>query len=288
MTSISGENALQKVHAGSKACWPISVSSDNREVTISFSIVTGPDDSAPDWEVILCDSPSPNDEIWASYGSAKDVRVDITGPSKDLYLFVECPRGARYGDTVSVTVYADQIDSKEFKAVATQSVMILKTQIDQEKTVALDLYKMYREKAVGGGAGEVYAVLNPMGLRGYVFVEGMNTNHLNDEVRDVKKAKGFVKDNSKTSRNVDDRNSQTNGEISMEEISPYLVEVSAVVGIVEGDIVELVNGPFKGEKARVIQIDQGKEEIKVELIEAMIPIPVTVKGDSVRIVEKER
>ena len=51
---------------------------------------------------------------------------------------------------------------------------------------------------------------------------------------------------------------------------------------------ELVNGPFKGEKARVQNIDEGKEEITVELIEAMVPIPVTVKGDSVRVIDKER
>ncbi|WP_201013822.1 transcription elongation factor Spt5 [Candidatus Methanomethylophilus sp. 1R26] len=63
--------------------------------------------------------------------------------------------------------------------------------------------------------------------------------------------------------------------------------VSAVVGIEEGDLVELVTGPFKGEKARVQKIDENKEEITVELVDAMVPIPVTVKADSVRVVEKE-
>ena len=115
----------------------------------------------------------------------------------------------------------------------------------------------------------------------------MNTNRLSDEVRDIKKAKNFVKEGvGVTDRR--DKNDMKNGEVSIEDVSPYLVPVSAVVGIVEGDIVELVNGPFKGEKARVQQIDQSKEEITVELIEAMVPIPVTVKGDSVRIREKER
>ena len=74
---------------------------------------------------------------------------------------------------------------------------------------------------------------------------------------------------------------------SIEEISHYLVPVSAVVGIEEGDLVELVTGPFKGEKARVQKIDENKEEITVELVDAMVPIPVTVKADSVRVVEKE-
>ncbi|TFG55508.1 MAG: transcription elongation factor Spt5, partial [Methanomassiliicoccus sp.] len=59
-------------------------------------------------------------------------------------------------------------------------------------------------------------------------------------------------------------------------------------GISEGDVVELVAGPFKGEKARVQKIDESKEEITVELFEATVPSPVTVRGDSVRVLEKER
>jgi transcriptional antiterminator NusG len=60
-----------------------------------------------------------------------------------------------------------------------------------------------------------------------------------------------------------------------------------VADITEGDIVEIINGPFKGEKARVKQIDASKEEITVELFEAMVSIPVTIKGDVVRVIERE-
>lgn len=154
-----------------------------------------------------------------------------------------------------------------FEAVAQQSIMVLKTQIDQEKTVANEL----ASKANKAKDKDIYAILSPAGLRGYVFVEGMNTDRVREKSKDIKKARNFI-----------------DGEADISEISPYLTPVSAVVGIVEGDIVELINGPFKGEKARVQQIDQGKEEITVELIEAMVPIPVTVKGDSVRLLEKEK
>ena len=34
------------------------------------------------------------------------------------------------------------------------------------------------------------------------------------------------------------------------------------------------------------KIDQTKEEITVELIEAVVPIPVTVRGDHVRMLER--
>ena len=54
----------------------------------------------------------------------------------------------------------------------------------------------------------------------------------------------------------------------------------------KGDLVELVSGPFKKEKARVAKIDKDKNEITVELIEAAVPIPVIVKGDDLKIIKR--
>src|SRR2546427_265955 len=75
--------------------------------------------------------------------------------------------------------------------------------------------------------------------------------------------------------------------ISKGDPEAFLTPKPIVSGIMEGDIVELVAGPFKGEKARVMKIDETKEEITVELFEAMVRIPVTVRGDSVRVLQKE-
>ena len=54
----------------------------------------------------------------------------------------------------------------------------------------------------------------------------------------------------------------------------------------DGLTVELIAGPFKGEKAVVKRVDSAKEEITVELYESVVPIPITVRGDNVRVVEK--
>ena len=274
--SISGENGLQKVHAGGKVVWPFSVSADASEVKISFSVIAGPDaENAPEWNVTLYDNA--NGELWSNYRSKSEVSVDLPGRSpKEFVLEVICPKGARFGDTVETEVIADDgtgTDSMNFKAIASQSIMVLKTQIDQERSVADTLYLKAVAEAQSNSTKpkDIYAILSPAGLRGYVFVEGMNTDRLREKTRDIKKARSFI-----------------DGETDIEEVGPYLIPMSAVVGIVEGDIVELVNGPFKGEKARVQQIDPAKEEITVELIEAMVPIPVTVKGDRVRVSEKER
>jgi len=64
-------------------------------------------------------------------------------------------------------------------------------------------------------------------------------------------------------------------------------QVKVQVNIQKDDIVEIISGPFKREKARVARIDQQKEEVIVELLEAAVPIPITVKLDSVRVIRRE-
>ncbi len=260
------EDSIKKVSAGSIAEWLFSISVNASPATLSFSVVSGRDD-APEWEVSLFDGAT---ELWNSAVPVEKIEISA---SKSLRLSAECPSGVRYGDSIVVTVSAKNnrgSDSISFEAVAKQSIMILKTQIDQEKTVANELFgKTVRNS--DKGEQDIYAILSPQGLRGYVFVEGMNTERLLEKTREIKKARNFI-----------------NGETAIGDIEAYLTPASPVIGIAEGDIVELVNGPFKGEKARVQKIEEVKEEITVELIEAMVPIPVTVKGDSVRVIEKEK
>ena len=49
----------------------------------------------------------------------------------------------------------------------------------------------------------------------------------------------------------------------------------------------MISGPFKREQAKVIRIDKTKEEVVVELLEAAVSIPITVKMDSVKVIRRE-
>jgi len=264
---LTGNGDRKSIHTGGAVSWEFQLTADSKEVKLHFTVTTPDAANAPEWSVTLEDN---SGELWDNYMSRKEVSVDVPGNKpKNLKLKVICPKGARYGDEVEVEVMAEGPGgnaSMSFSGVATQSILVLKTQMDQEKSVADSLLSK-----ANVGEKDIYAILSPANLRGYIFVEGMNTERLREKTRDIRKARSFV-----------------DGETSLTEIDHYLTPLSTVIGIVEGDIVELVNGPFKGERARVQQIDQGKEEITVELIEAMVPIPVTVKGDSVRVIEKER
>lgn len=44
---------------------------------------------------------------------------------------------------------------------------------------------------------------------------------------------------------------------------------------------------LKEKEQKVVRIDESREEVVLELIEAAVPIPVTVKADQIRIIQKE-
>jgi len=182
---------------------------------------------------------------------------------------VEAPVGVRYGDKVEIRLAATGADGGTpvkltLACVARQAVLAIKTSRGYEREVADTLLARAEEKP-----DVVFAMLVPSSLRGYVFAEGMSFEGVREMLKGIRKARGLVE-----------------GETTLKEVEPLLVPKITVEGFVEGAIVELISGPFKGEKARVKKIDQAKEEITVELIEAVVPIPVTVRGDHVRMLEK--
>ena len=200
----------------------------------------------------------------------------ISGGQRELTLTVTCPKGARYGDRLSVVVNAISkndpavSDHKTSSFTARQTMLAIKTSIGHEKTVADSLYSRAKARDIG-----VFSVLAPANLRGYLFVESMNPDRVEEVIRTIRRARGVVKGDEERM-------------IQLTDMDIYLAPKPVVSGIMDGDIVELISGPFKGEKARVMRIDESKEEITVELFEAMVPIPVTVRGDAVRVLQKEK
>lgn len=147
-------------------------------------------------------------------------------------------------------------------------IYAVKTTVNQEQTVAnmVESAIKDREKSEHG----LKAILVPEELRGYVLIEASFPEVIEQVVQSIPHARGLVK-----------------GDMGLEEIEHFLTPKPSVTGILEGSIIEIVSGPFKGERARVKKVDEAHEEITIELFEAMVPIPVTVRGDSVRVLSKE-
>ncbi|MCI4323750.1 MAG: transcription elongation factor Spt5 [Thermoplasmata archaeon] len=182
---------------------------------------------------------------------------------------VTAPVGVRFGDRVELKIQlVDEAETTPPKLTlswqARQAVLAIKTSRGYEREVADTLRARAEEKP-----DVIFSLLVPGSIRGYLFAEGMSFEGVREMLRGIRKARGLIE-----------------GETSLKEVEPLLVPKITVEGFVEGAIVELISGPFKGEKARVKKIDQAKEEITVELIEAVVPIPVTVRGDHVRMLEK--
>jgi transcriptional antiterminator NusG len=233
--------------------------------TVNLSLVAKQADAAegaPEWEqalVIPPDKEVPPGSLRIPGGGSKPFRVKVT-----------VPKGVAYGDRLDVMVSAgvegdpQDVANTALSVTARHAIFSIKVSIGHERTVADSIDARARQKDI-----QVYSVLAPDILRGYVLVEAMNFDKLREAIKYVKRAKSIVE-----------------GESELKDVEHYLTPKPTVEGINPGDIVELVSGPFRSEKARVINIDPIKEEITVELLEAMMTIPVTVKGDSVKLIDR--
>ncbi|WP_456329914.1 transcription elongation factor Spt5 [Archaeoglobus sp.] len=141
----------------------------------------------------------------------------------------------------------------------------VKTTANQERVVANLMDMAARKHNLN-----VYSILAPKELKGYIIVEAETPDDILKAIKGLPHVKGVVK-----------------GEISFSEIEHFLTPKKAAEQIREGDKVEIVSGPFKGEMAIVKRVDEAKNEITVELLEAVVPIPVTVKADHVRVIDKK-
>lgn len=145
-------------------------------------------------------------------------------------------------------------------------IYAIKTTAKQERVVADNIVKAVADHS----EIKVTAIMVPDELRGYVLVESPDPiARIEQLVEMVPHARAVV-----------------HGESTLDEVKHFLVPKPVVSGIEEGTIVELIAGPFKGEKAVVKRVDTGKEEITVELYESMVPIPITVRGDHVRVIDR--
>jgi len=115
-----------------------------------------------------------------------------------------------------------------------------------------------------------FSVSRPHGLRGYILLEAENRESAEESVFNLPYVKGII---GRT--------------ISYEEIKNMIEPSATAISIKEGDIIEMIAEPFKKEKAKVLRIDKQKEVVVVSLLGAVVPLPVTVKIDNVKVIRRE-
>jgi transcriptional antiterminator NusG len=153
------------------------------------------------------------------------------------------------------------------------SIYALKTSAGQERNVA----RMLAGKARDSGV-DLTAIIVPESLKGYILVESSTRIDMKNPAMKVPHLRGLVE--SKGTANQDNT-------ISFEEVKKFLNPEPIISSIMKGSIVELVSGPFKGERAKIMRIDESREEVVLELVEQPVAIPITVEADQIRIIQKE-
>jgi len=115
---------------------------------------------------------------------------------------------------------------------------------------------------------EIKTILHPAEIKGYIFIEGTLGN-VQKIVQGTMHIRGVI-----------------DTPIKMDEIQHFLEHKKAAVKIEKGNIVEIIGGPFKGERGKITRIDKVKDEVTIELLDAAIPIPVTIAAELVKVLKK--
>lgn len=150
-------------------------------------------------------------------------------------------------------------------------IFALRTTANREEQVMDFITSNVQKKNEKGAAIEVYSVVHPHGMRGYIFIEAKTRNDAEQAAFRVPYARGVLP-------NV----------IQYSEIEHMLEPAKkAEMNIKKNDIVEIIAGPFKREQAKITRIDKTKEEVVVELLEAAVPIPITLRMDAIKVIRRE-
>jgi transcriptional antiterminator NusG len=114
----------------------------------------------------------------------------------------------------------------------------------------------------------IKAIVHPAEIKGYIFAEG-KLGEIQKTVQGMMHIRGIIET-----------------PIKLDEIQHFLERKKAVIKIEEGNVVEIIGGPFKGEKGKITRIDKVKDEVTIELLDAAIPIPVTIAAELVKILKR--
>ncbi|MHB1470307.1 MAG: transcription elongation factor Spt5 [Thermoplasmataceae archaeon] len=259
------------------------IQSTKRKFNIRISAVFNQKDDLIEWFI---ESPllktksvalSPKD----NHPLEEDMDIEPRGVRQGI-LTIVTPKGGYMGDQVTISISIGSEDginsfNRSIVLKLVPTIVAIKTTVGNEYAVARDLErKSERDKeersAINREASnEVLAIMSPFEVKGYIFAETMHPDRVSFISKGIRGYKGMV-----------------DGAIDLEEIAHYLKPKSVVSGLELGAFVELIDGPFKGEKAKIMSIDTPKEEVTVQLVESMVPIPVTVRAEAIRMLEKKQ
>jgi len=152
------------------------------------------------------------------------------------------------GDTTLLSDEEDD-DSKFF---------VVRVAGGQESMIASMLQTRLHSKKIEG----IYSVLFLENFKGYVIVEAVDSNIAYEALHGIRHIRGQIR-----------------GELPFKDLEGYLIKKPVVTELIVDDTVEIIAGPFKSMKAKIMRVDYEKQEATVVLLDSPYQIPVTVDAN---------
>lgn len=143
-------------------------------------------------------------------------------------------------------------------------IFTIKTVVGRENVV-LDALA----SRISSGELKIKALVHPEEIKGYIFAEG-EIDDIEKAVKSLPHSRGLIKK-----------------PFDVNEIQKFLQPRKVEVELDTGDTVEIIGGPFKGERGKVTRYDKAKREITLEPLETPVPIPITVSVEFVKVLQKK-
>mgnify|MGYP001607222214 FL=1 len=143
-------------------------------------------------------------------------------------------------------------------------IFTVRTTVSQESLVVDILANKIKKEELS-----IYSMTAIPGIKGYILIEGDNEVTIRRGITNTShvKGKGIV-----------------GGAVKVSDLDRLLEAKPLMKSIKEGMRVEVIAGPFKGEKAKVLRVNDTKEEVTIELLEAAVKIPLTLNAEQIRII----
>jgi len=142
-------------------------------------------------------------------------------------------------------------------------IYTIKTIIGRENVAMESIMNKAKSQGV-----DIKALVHPEELKGYLFIEG-DLKDIETMIKEIPHARGVLRK-----------------PVNISDIKKFMEPKKIEIKVKENDIIEVIGGPFKGEKGKVIRFDDVKGEVTLELIEVTVPIRVTVNAGLIKMIEK--
>ena len=144
-------------------------------------------------------------------------------------------------------------------------IFALRTSANREDQVIDFIASNVRRKKL-----PVYSLVFPHGTKGYIFVEALDKQAAEQASFGVPYARGVLAK-----------------PVGINEIEHMLEVTKKVMDIRINDIVEIIAGSLKRDQAKVVRIDEQKGTVVVHLLNAPVPMPLTLKLDAVKVIRRD-